>query len=67
LEGIFDYEVVRGMTQYFNDEDHLFVTAEGDESPSLGYQGLAEGLSQIRELDRAYESWYSDFQSRIVN
>jgi hypothetical protein len=67
LEGIFDYEIVSGMTDFFTKEDALFINVLGEESPSLDYQGIAEGLSQIRKLDRAYESWYSDFRSRLIN
>jgi len=67
LEGIFDAEIVSGMTDYFTDEDALFINVLGEESPSLDYQGIAEGLSQIRKLDRAYESWYSEFKRRLID
>ncbi len=64
FEGIFDLDIVRGMTQYFSEEDEIIVTTEGDEPPILDYQGLSVGLDEIRKLDQAYDSWYSEFQDR---
>ena len=61
LEGIFDSDIVRGMTQYFLGEDGIIVTVVGDETPILDYQGVGDGLREIRKLDQAYDSWYSEF------
>lgn len=64
FEGIFDLEIVRGMTQYFSDEDGIIVTVVGEKTPSLDYQGVGVGLDEIRKLDQAYDSWYSEFHDR---
>lgn len=64
FEGIFDLEIVRGMNQYFSDEDGIIVTAVGEETPILDYQGVSVGLDEIRKLDQAYDSWYSEFHHR---
>ena len=64
FEGLFDPEIVRGMTQYFSDEDGIIVTAVGEDEPILDYQGIGVGLDAIRKLDQAYDSWYSEFHDR---
>ena len=64
LEGIFNREIVKGMTGYFEKEDGLIVTIEGEELPILNYDGISEGMSEIRKLERAYESWYEEFDIR---
>ena len=64
LQGIFDREIVRGMTGYFEKEDGLIVTVQGEDLSILDYGGVADGMSEIRKLERAYESWYEDFQSK---
>ncbi len=64
FEGMFDPEVVRGMTQFFSEEDGIIVTAVGEEDPILDYLGVGEGMSEVRKLDQAYDAWYSEFQSR---
>jgi hypothetical protein len=64
LEGMFDVETVRSMTQYFLEEDGIIVTEVGEEVPILDYLGLGEGMGEIRKLDQAYDSWYSEFRDR---
>ena len=61
---MFDSETVRGMTQYFSDEDGIIVTEVGEGKPILDYLGVGEGLSEVRKLDQAYDSWYTEFQDR---
>jgi hypothetical protein len=61
---MFDAEIVRGMTQFFSEEDGIIGPAVGEEEPILSYLGVSEGMSEVRKLDQAYDSWYSEFQER---
>jgi hypothetical protein len=64
FEGIFYSETVRGMTQYFSAEDGIIVSEAGNDLQFLDYQGVGEGLGEIRKLDQAYDTWYSEFHDK---
>jgi hypothetical protein len=52
------------MTQYFEPEDGIIVSEVGNDLQFLDYLGVGEGLSEVRKLDQAYDSWYSEFHDK---
>lgn len=66
LESIFDSEYVRDMTQFFAKEDGFVVTLDGQEKSELNYLGISEGLKAVRDLEKKYESWYSEYLKRKI-